>query len=66
MGAFYRRLEGKAWTTGGNEPSRKLAVQFYNVMVHGVAYVEAGVESYQQKYEETVKTTYGASGETVW
>jgi transposase len=56
LGAFYRRLKAKHGPRVAMKAvARKLAVQFYNVMVHGVAYVEAGVESYQQKYEETVK-----------
>lgn len=56
LGAFYRRIRGKHGPRVAMKAvARKLAVQFYNVMVHGVAYVEAGVESYQKKYEESVR-----------
>ncbi len=50
MGGFYRRLKARR---GGlialKALARKLAVMFWNTMVHGVDYVEQGLSEYQQR-----------------
>jgi transposase len=53
LGGFYRRLKARTnpavaiVATG-----RKLAVLYYNAMRHGLAYVEQGLERYEQQYRE--------------
>lgn len=58
LAAFYRRVvprigKGKAIVA----VCRKLAIIFYNTLVHGEAYVEMGQEKYKQKMEEREKRT---------
>lgn len=51
LGGFYRRL--KARTTAAVAivaTARKLAVLYYHAMRHGLAYVEHGLERYEQQY----------------
>jgi transposase len=50
LGGFYRRL--KARTNAAVATARKLAVLFYHAMQHGLAYVERGLEAYEQAYRE--------------
>ncbi len=53
LGGFYRRL--KARTTAAVATvatARKLAVLFYHAMRHGLAYVERGLEAYEQAYRQ--------------
>ena len=53
LGGFYRRL--KARTNAAVAivaTARKLAVLYYNAMRHGLAYVEQGLEQYEQLYRE--------------
>jgi len=55
LGAFYRRLAariGKAKAVTAT--ARKIAVLFYNVMRHGMAYQDPGADVYEQKYRERV------------
>lgn len=54
FGGFYRRLKGRRGGLVANKAlARKLAVMFWHVMVHGVEYVEQGM----QKYEARVALT---------
>lgn len=54
LGGFYRRLKARRGGLVANKAlARKLAALFWQVMVHGVAYVEQGLK----KYEERVATT---------
>lgn len=53
LGGFYRRL--KARTTAAIAvvaTARKLAILYYRAMRHGLAYVEHGLERYEQQYRE--------------
>jgi transposase len=53
LGGFYRRL--KARTSAAIAvvaTARKLAVLYYRAMRHGLAYVEHGLERYEQQYRE--------------
>jgi|SRR5687768_630707 len=55
LGAFYRRLAarvGKAKAVTAT--ARKLAVLFYNALRFGLSYVDAGVDSYEERYRERV------------
>jgi transposase len=50
LGGFYRRLRGRRGGLIANQAlARKLAALFWRVMVHGVAYVEAGLKNYEEK-----------------
>jgi transposase len=56
LGAFYRRIKAKRGPRVAMKAlARKLAVMFYNVMVHGVNYVEQGIIRYQEQYEHSAK-----------
>jgi len=53
LGGFYRRL--KARTSAAIAvvaTARKLAVLYYRAMRHGLAYVEHGLDRYEQQYRE--------------
>jgi len=53
LGGFYRRL--KARTSPAIAivaTARKLAVLFYRAMRHGLAYVERGLDAYEQSYRQ--------------
>lgn len=53
LGAFYRRLKARTCAAVAiNATARKLAVLYYRTMRHGLAYVEAGLEAYEQQYRE--------------
>lgn len=54
LGGFYRRLKARRGGLVANKAlARKLAALFWQVMVHGAAYVEQGLK----KYEERVALT---------
>ena len=54
LGAFYRRLRARRGGLVANRAlARKLAAMFWQVMVHGVAYVEQGVRRYEQRVQES-------------
>ncbi len=55
MGAFYRRLAariGKAKAVTAT--ARKLAVLFYNTLLHGSEYVDPGADYYEEQYRQRV------------
>lgn len=53
LGGFYRRIRGRRGGQVANiAAARKLAVLFYNCLVHGWTYVEEGLEAYETKYKE--------------
>ena len=50
LGGFYRRLKGRRGGLVANLAlARKLAELFWRLMVHGIAYVEQGLQKYQEK-----------------
>lgn len=54
LGGFYRRLRARRGGLVANLAlARKLAQLFWQVMVHGVAYVEQGLKKYQDRIEKT-------------
>jgi transposase len=54
LGGFYRRLKGRRGGLVANVAlARKLAELFWRLMVHGRAYVEAGLKKYEAKVAQT-------------
>jgi transposase len=54
LGGFYRRLKGRRGGLLANLAlARKLAEMFWRLMVHGRAYVEAGLKKYEEKVAQT-------------
>jgi len=54
LGGFYRRLKGRRGGLVANLAlARKLAEMFWRLMVHGRAYVEAGLKKYEEKVAQT-------------
>lgn len=54
FGGFYRRLKARRGGLVANKAlARKLASMFWNVMVHGVEYVEQGLEKYEARVAAT-------------
>lgn len=50
LGGFYRRLKARRGGLIANKAlARKLAALFWQVMVHGVAYVEQGLKQYEAR-----------------
>ena len=50
LGGFYRRLKARRGGLVANKAlARKLAALFWQVMVHGVAYVEQGLKKYEAR-----------------
>lgn len=55
MGAFYRRLAGRAGKAKAvTATARKLAVLFYNALRFGLVYADPGIEHYEQEYRRRV------------
>lgn len=53
LGGFYRRLKARTNAAVATvATARKLAVLFYHAMRHGLAYVERGLEAYEDAYRE--------------
>lgn len=53
LGGFHRRLKARTNAAVATvATARKLAVLFYRAMRHGLAYVERGLEAYEQAYRE--------------
>lgn len=53
LGAFYRRIKAKAGPQVANvATARKLAVLYYNLMKNGNAYVEIGMQRYEQQHQD--------------
>lgn len=56
LGGFYRRLKGRRGGLVANlAMARKLAVLYYRLMRHGIEYVEEGLQSYQDKVQQSEK-----------
>ncbi len=54
FGGFYRRLKARRGGLVANKAlARKLAAMFWQVMVHGVEYVEQGLRRYQERVQHT-------------
>jgi transposase len=54
LGGFYRRLKGRRGGLVANLAlARKLAELFWRLMVHGRAYVEEGLKTYEKKVAQT-------------
>lgn len=54
LGGFYRRLKARRGGLVANKAlARKLASLFWQVMVHGVAYVEEGLKQYEARVANT-------------
>lgn len=54
LGGFYRRLRARRGGLIANQAlARKLAALFWQIMVHGVTYVEEGLKRYQARVLET-------------
>jgi transposase len=57
LGGFYRRLRARRGGLVANLAlARKLAQLFWRTMVHGVAYVEQGLQKYQDRIAKTEQT----------
>ena len=57
LGGFYRRLRARRGGLVANLAlARKLAQLFWRTMVHGVAYVEQGLQKYQDRVAKTEQT----------
>lgn len=53
LGGFYRRLKARTNAAVATvATARKLAVLFYHAMRHGLAYVERGLEAYEEAYRQ--------------
>jgi transposase len=53
LGAFYRRMRGRAGSTLANSATaNKLAKLFYVLLRDGAPYVERGVEAYEKRYRD--------------
>ncbi len=54
LGGFYRRLRARRGGLVANLAlARKLAELFWRVLVHGMAYVEQGLQKYQDRVQKT-------------
>ena len=61
IGAFIRRIRGrKDSKIAIKAGARKLAINFYNLLTKGKAYVEKGVTMYQQRLQEQERRATGA------
>lgn len=50
LGGFYRRLKARRGGLVANKAlARKLAIRFWQMMVHGTHYVEQGLQRYQER-----------------
>jgi transposase len=53
LGGFYRRIRGRrSPAVAIVATARKLAILFYNVLRHGIHYVEEGLKRYEARYRE--------------
>lgn len=54
LGGFYRRLRARRGGLVANQAlARKIAALFWQVMVHGAAYIEEGLKKYEARVHET-------------
>ena len=55
LGAFYRRLSGRVGKAKAvTATARKIAVLFYNILRHGMAYTDPGASYYEERYRQRV------------
>jgi transposase len=53
LSAFYKRMKAKkGFLHALKATARKIAVLYYRIMTKGLAFVEQGIEHYQQKFKE--------------
>jgi hypothetical protein len=53
LSAFYKRMKArKGFLHALKATARKIAVLYYRIMTKGLAYVEYGIEQYQQRFKE--------------
>lgn len=53
LAGFYRRMKAKkGFLHALKATARKIAVIYYRIMTKGLAYVEQGIEAYQQKFKD--------------
>jgi len=56
IGSFYRRIRAKRGPKiAVMATARKLAVQYYNLMKHGLQFVEQGIQKYEEKQKERME-----------
>ena len=55
LGAFYRRLSARVGKAKAiTATARKIAVLFYNMLRHGMSYVDPGAAYYEDRYKQRV------------
>jgi transposase len=55
LGAFYRRLSARVGKAKAiTATARKIAVLFYNMLRHGMSYVDPGTSYYEDRYKQRV------------
>jgi transposase len=55
LGAFYRRLSARVGKAKAiTATARKIAVLFYNMLRHGMSYVDPGASYYEDRYKQRV------------
>ncbi len=53
LSAFYRRIRSHSGAKVAMvATARKIAVLYYNLMKHGIAYVEEGIQQYEENYRQ--------------
>ena len=53
LGGFYRRMKArKGFLHALKATARKVACIYYRILTKGLAFVERGIEIYQQKFQE--------------
>ena len=56
VGSFYRRIRAKRGPSIAIvATARKLAIQFYNTMKHGVQFVEQGIKKYEEQQRQKLE-----------
>jgi transposase len=56
IGSFYRRIRAKRGPQiAVMATARKLALQYYNLLKHGVQFVEQGIKQYEEKQKSKVE-----------
>lgn len=55
LGAFYRRIKGRAGPSKANEATaNKIAKIFYRMLRYGIEYQDLGAHYYEEQYKERV------------
>jgi hypothetical protein len=53
LSAFFKRMKAKkGFRHAMKATARKIAVIYYRIMTKGIAFVERGIELYQQQFKE--------------